>query len=51
MGFAIIKSKNVTKDNDIFLLHLGFKHYDFGIQIHKWGIRIMLVWWHLCIHR
>jgi hypothetical protein len=48
MGF--VKSKNVANMNEILVLHIGYKHYDLGIQIHKWGIRFMLIWWHYCIH-
>jgi hypothetical protein len=49
MKIFFIKSVNVFKDNDIFLAHIGYKNYDLGIQIHKWGIRFMLIWWHCCI--
>jgi hypothetical protein len=45
-----VKSKNVTKDNDVFIIHIGYKHYDLGIQIHTWGVRVMLIWWHYCLH-
>jgi len=41
MNVAIIKSKKVEKHNDIFLLHLGYKHYDLGVQIHSWGVRFI----------
>jgi hypothetical protein len=51
MGINLIKSKSVCKDNDVFLLHVGIKHYDLGLQVHSWGLRIMLIWWHLCIHK
>ena len=45
-----VKSKNVTKDNDVFIIHIGYKHYDLGIQIHTCGVRVMLIWWHYCLH-
>ena len=51
MDLAIIKSQKVYKYNDIFILHIGFKNYDLGIQLHNWGIRIMLIFWHICIHK
>jgi hypothetical protein len=44
-----IKSKHVIKNNDIFIIHIGYKHYDLGLQVHSWGLRIMLIWWHYCI--
>ena len=50
MSATFIKSKSVCKNNDVFILHVGFSHYDVGVQIHKWGIRVMLIWWHTCIH-
>lgn len=46
----IIKSKRVEKYNDLFLLHIGYKHYDLGIQVHGWGIRFMFIWWHVIFH-
>ena len=49
MTIRFIESKKVQKDNDIFLLHLGYKHYDLGFQIHSWGLRFMFIWWHLCV--
>lgn len=51
MKGSIIKSKNVFSDNDIFLIHVGYKHYDLGFQVHSWGVRVMLIWWHFCIHK
>jgi len=50
MSVAIIKSKKVEKHNDVFILHVGFKHYDLGVQIHSWGVRFMFIWWHVCVH-
>jgi hypothetical protein len=42
MSVAIIKSKKVEKHNDVFILHVGFKHYDLGVQIHSWGVRFKM---------
>jgi len=39
----VIKSKRVEKHNDLFLLHIGYKHYNLGIQVHRWGIRFMFI--------
>ena len=50
MDIKIIKSRNVAKSNEVFILHIGIGCYDLGIQIHKWGLRFMLIWWHVCIH-
>jgi len=50
MEARFIKSKNVCKDNGKFILHVGYNHYDFGIQVHEWGVRVMLIWWHWCFH-
>jgi len=50
MDAHLIKSVTVCKNNGIFIIHIGISHYDLGIQVHNWGIRIMLIWWHLCIH-
>jgi hypothetical protein len=51
MSGAFIKSSRVCKDNGLFILHIGYKHYDLGFQVHDWGLRIMLIWWHYCIHK
>ena len=40
---AIIKSVSVCKNNGIFIAHIGIGAYDLGLQIHDWGIRIMLI--------
>ena len=50
MKCFILKSWRVGKNNDLFILHVGYKQYDLGIQIHGWGVRLMLIWWHICIH-
>ena len=50
MTAHILKSKTVCSNSELFLLMIGIKHFNFGIQIHKWGIRFMFIWWHLCIH-
>jgi hypothetical protein len=50
MDTHILKSSFVCHNSERFLFIIGFKHYNFGIQIHKWGIRLMLIWWHICIH-
>jgi len=51
MEAVIIKSEKVCKNNDKFILHIGISHYDLGFQVHEWGLRIMLIWWHICIHK
>ncbi len=50
MRVAIVKSRNVCKNNDVFILHVGFGYYDLGVQIHSYGFRLMFVWWHICIN-
>ena len=50
MNIHILRSYQVGKDNSKFIFHIGFKWYDLGFQVHKWGLRIMLVWWHICIY-
>jgi len=49
MKLIIIKSEVVCNNNELFVIHIGYKDYDLGFQIHDWGIRIMAIWWHLCI--
>lgn len=50
MNINKIRSKDVMKYNEKFILHLGISYFDLGIQIHSWGIRIMLITHHFCIH-
>lgn len=44
-----IKSKHVFHTSETFLLIVGHRHWNFGIQVHDWGIRFILIWWHVCI--
>lgn len=46
----ILKSKTVYMSSEYFMLMIGFKHYNLGIQFQDHGIRLMLIWWHVCIH-
>ena len=50
-GLKFIKSEMVLKNNDIFLVHIGSKGYDLGFQVHSWGLRIMLIWYHICLYK
>ncbi len=50
MKLHVIKSEIICRGDDLFTAHLGYGNYDLGIQVHKWGcLRIMLIWWHICI--
>lgn len=50
MKAVFIKSKRVWENYGIASIGVGYKHYKIGVEIQGWGIRIMLVFWHLCIH-
>jgi hypothetical protein len=50
MKAHLLSSKIVNNHNGIFVLRIGYKNYDFGFVIEKFGIRFMLIWWHCCIH-
>lgn len=51
MSFDIVNSKSVCKDNGRFLLTIGFREYNLGIQIcQNISIILMLIFWHICIH-
>ena len=50
MRIGIVKSIDVCKDSGYFILHIGIKKHDLGIQVHEWGIRLMIIKWHICIH-
>jgi len=49
MEIVSVKSKIVCHSSEIFLLMAGHKHFNLGLQIHNWGIRFMLIWFHVCI--
>lgn len=50
MSVSILKSKQVAKDVDYFILMVGSGIWNLGIQVHPWGVRVMLVFWHICIN-
>lgn len=27
---------------------LGYRYWHFGFVVHRWGLRVMLIWWHVC---
>ncbi len=31
-------------------IKLGGDGYGLGFWVESWGLRIYLIWWHLCIH-
>ena len=49
MEIVALKSKTVNQDSETFMLIVGHRHLNFGIQVHSWGLRLMLIWWHVCI--
>lgn len=50
MKISTIRAKSVCRDNGEFIIHAGVGIYDIGFQIHGWGLRVMLIYWHVCIH-
>jgi hypothetical protein len=47
---GVIKSSYVCSNSEIFLLMIGHKHFNLGFQIQDSNFRIMLIWWHICLH-
>ena len=45
-----IKSKYVCHNSEKFMLVIGHRHWNLGIQIQSFGIRFMLIWIHVIIH-
>ena len=31
-------------------LALGYQHWQVGLRFERWGLRILLIKWHYCIH-
>ena len=50
MKIHTLKSTTVYHNSERFLLMIGHRHWNFGIQIQNWGMRFMLLCWHVCIH-
>jgi hypothetical protein len=50
MKAYLLSSKIVNNHNGKFVFRIGYKNYDFGFVIEDFGIRVMLIWWHWCIH-
>lgn len=40
----------VCNNNTKFIMGIGAGYYYLGIEVHDWGLRIMLIWWHICVH-
>ena len=51
LSVSLIRSKEVGNGFDGWHLSIGYRWRCIGIAFHPWGYRIMLIWWHLCIHR
>ena len=49
MGVNILKSYLVCGLNHKFTIQIGFGVYNLGLIIEKKHIRIMLIWWHICL--
>ena len=50
MKVLIVESIYVVgSTNEPFSLALAYKHYELGVKIHRYGLRIMLIWWHILI--
>jgi hypothetical protein len=30
-------------------LSIGLRHWRLGLYVETWGVRLMLVWWHVCL--
>jgi hypothetical protein len=39
----------MQETTDKSLLADTYEHYGLGVKIHRYGLRIMLIWWHICI--
>ncbi len=50
MKIHTLKSETVCHNSERFLIMVGVGHYNLGFQFQNWGIRFMLIWWHICIH-
>lgn len=34
----------------VISIMVSFRHYLLGLRVETWGVRIMLIWWHICWH-
>lgn len=50
MTYHVLKSKIINYDSELFMMAIGTSHLNLGFQVNYWGIRLMLIWWHVCIH-
>lgn len=46
----IIKSRKVCNGIDGLSAGIGYGTYILGFRFQKDNIRLMLIWWHICIH-
>ena len=49
ISVSIIRSKDVGNGFDGWHVSIGYRWRCLGVSVHPWGVRIMLVWRHICI--
>lgn len=52
MNISTIKSRMVGNGNRrFFVAEIGSDPWHVGICVYDWGVRLMFIFWHVCIHR
>lgn len=46
----VIRTGYVCSSSNRFKASIGFGQYSLGIQAEAWGVRVLLIWRHVCIH-
>jgi hypothetical protein len=46
----IIDTKYICSNSNRFRFVIGFGQYALGVQGEAWGLRVLLIWRHVCIH-
>jgi hypothetical protein len=49
MKFDIVDTKYLCNSDYKFVLQIGFNNFTLGIKIHSWGVRLMIIKYHVCI--
>lgn len=50
MTIQTVKSRYVCIDYGLFMTCIGTDPWAVGVKLNWWGVRFMLIWWHVVIH-
>lgn len=46
----LVDSRYICANSNRFRAVIGWGAYGLGVQVEEWGVRLLLGWWHICLH-